>query len=137
MIDAAEGAPCAFCCTVHNDAVLIPAKLPQVPGTERPAPAGGSELGDGASLAREIAYSEKRGRGAAAHYVYGSDGLAYATGSITSRFLDFAPAPVLPLVADAATLCLNSVPALKWGAYFAGTATFTPVLGLRPILGGR
>lgn len=35
------------------------------------------------------------------------------------------------------TRSLISTPGLKWGTYFAGTITFSPVLGLRPTLGGR
>ena len=57
-----------------------------------------------------------------------SSTVAYATRSIRTGFLAFAAL---------STLCLNSVPGLKWGVYFAGTETFTPVLGLRLIQGGR
>jgi len=38
---------------------------------------------------------------------------------------------------EASTHSRSSLPTVKWGTYFSGTETATPVLGLRPVLAGR
>ena len=48
-----------------------------------------------------------------------------------------AAAAVSAAYSASSTRSRNSLPALKCGTYFFGTKTFSPVLGFRPVRGGR